>query len=443
MKDRIIVLLSALFAACAPAAQRAPKSVNDFFGVTNLWTFELRLPPSTWNSVVSPGGDGDPFGSGRPAEAELSINGIQYSNVTIRLKGGGTRSGVGQGRPPLRVMFGQTNAFPVRELSLNNNFFDSSFMRDALSYKLFSDFGVPSPKTAYVKLYVVAAEAKRYIGLYTASEVVDEQFIKAHFRDASGLLLKPELGHNGFGRGTSWKDYARFLVPKSTATPAQQERMLSFIRLVNDADAATFRAQIGSYMNIENYLRFIAVTVALANLDSYLAMGKNYYIYLDPGSGKLHWIPWDHDLSFGGFFLCGTPGERINLSVDYPTTVNDTLLKRLLGIPEVKEQYHQLLREFVTKQFEPPVIFRRIDQLAEILQPAIVEEKRRSLTSFKRSIDGRNSQTPGAIAAHALSSPWQGGLLEPGLKRFVEGRNESIEAQLAGKSRGARPAFGR
>ena len=445
MKSQILLLLLLFSAGRALAAQPAPKTGKGFFGLTNLWTFELRLPRSTWSSVVSPGRDGAPFATGQPVEAGLSINGIQYSNVTIRLKGGGTRSGVPQGRPPLRVLFGQSNAFPVQELSLNNNYFDSSFMRDALSYKLFADFGVRAPETAYAKLYVAFSDSKtkRYIGLYTVSEVVDAQFLRTHFRDSSGLLLKPELGHNGFARRRSWQEYSQSLAPKTPATPDQQTRILSFIRLVNESDAATFEKQIRSHIHLDNYLRFLVVTVALANLDSCLAMGKNYYLYLHPGTGQLHWIPWDHDLSFGGFFLCGTPKERMTLSIDNPSSINDRLLERLLAIPEIKKQYHELHRDFLAKHFQPQLMFRQIDQLAEIIQPAVLEEKRRSLAVFQRSIDGRNSQTAGTVAQYELRSPWEGGLLEPGLKLFVEGRNESIQSQLAGKSRGSRPAFGR
>jgi spore coat protein H len=441
---RALCLLFA-FVLCSTschAAQRPSQGVDDFFDVTNLWTFELRLAQSAWKSVSSEGQG--PVGATRPTDALLAIDGVQYSNVVIRLKGGGTRSGVPQGRPPLRVIFLDTNSFPVRELSLNNNFFDSSFMRDALSYKCFRDFGVPAPKTAYAKLYVAFSDSKtkRYIGLYTVSEVVDEQFIQAHFGDASGLLLKPELGHQGLAAGDSWKEYERFLIPKSRATPAQQDRMLSFIRLINRSDAATFQNQIRSYVHLDNYLRFLVVNVALANLDSYLGMGKNYYMYLHPGTGQLHWIPWDHDLSFGGFFLCGTAEERMTLSIDNPSTVNDTLLKRLLAIPEIKEQYHHLMRDFLAKHFQAQSVFRQIDQLVGIIQPPVLEEKRRSRAGFQRSVDGRKTEPPGAVPTREMESPWQGGLLEPGLKLFVERRAQSIQSQLAGVSRGARPRFG-
>ena len=441
----LIVFLASL--ASCHAASPPPKTASDFFGVTNLWTFELRLPRSVWDSVVS---EANPFHPGpasltNAANTTLAINGNEYRNIAIRLKGGGTRGGASQGRPPLRLTFRDTNSFPVRELSLNNNVFDSSFMRDALSYKLFSDFAVPAPKTAYVKLYVAfrdstsGSTSKRYLGLYTVSEIVDEQFIQVHFGDSSGLLLKPELGNLSFDAGRSWEDFAQFLYPKTPATPAQQERMMSFIQLLRKNDAATFREQIGSYIDVDNFLRFLTVTVVLANLDSYLAMAKNYYMYLDPATGKLHWIPWDHDLSFGGFFLCGTPADRINLSIDNPSSVNDTLLRQLLAIPEMKQKYHQLLRDFLTKHFEPQSILRRIDQLAEILQPAVLEEKRKSLADFKRSIDGRDTLQNAASSAR---SPWEGGILTPGLKLFVERRNQSIQSQLEGKTRGARPRFG-
>ena len=216
--------------------------------------------------------------------------------------------------------------------------------------------------------------------------------------------------------------------------------MLNFIQLLRKSDDATFRDQIASYNDLDNYHRFLTVTVVLANLDSYLAMAKNYYMYLHPATGKLHWIPWDHDLSFGGFFLCGTPEDRINLSIDNPSSVNDTLLRRLIAVPEIKEKYHQLLRDFLAKHFQPQSISRQIDQLAEIIQPAVLEEKRRSLADFKRSIDGRDTPQDAASSAR---SPWEGGILTPGLKLFVERRNQSIQSQLEGKTRGARPRFGR
>jgi spore coat protein H len=402
-------------------------------------SLDLRIAASAGKWRRATAENANALDASSSVEAELAINGVQFTKVVIRLKGGGTRVGIPQGRPPLRVTFRQKNLFPVQELSLNNNIYDASFMRDALSYKLFSDFGVPAPKTAYVKLYVSfpGSTEKRYLGLYTASEVVDQQFVQARFGDSAGFIMKPNLANHSFPQHISWKDHEAILGPRTQATPAQQERMLRFIRLVNESDAATFRTQIDSYMDIDNYLRFLVVNVVLANLDSYLGMGKNYFMYLHPSTAKLHWIPWDHDLSFGGFFLCGSTEERINLSIDDPSSVNDALLKRLFAIPEIKERYHQLLREFLARHFQFATISREIDQLAQMIKPAVLEKKAQTRAEFEPGIDGRRAGA-GARPPRALFDE-----VQPGLKTFVERRIQSIQAQLDGKSQGSRPTFWR
>jgi spore coat protein H len=299
-------------------------NANEFFGLTNVWILEIHTSPADWRAITSGARLSTDFG------AIIHIDGKKYENVRIRPKGGGTTVGTSQGRPPLRLTFTKDSPSEVKELSLNNNIYDSSFLRDALSYKLFRDFGVPAPRTTFAKIYVVLdAEGRRYAGLYTISEVVDEGFTKRNFGIGSGLILKPELSNQGFGKGGSWDEVKGRFYPKTESTRFQQERVLSFIRLLNEADDPTFRGEIESYVDLENYLRFVTVNVVLANLDSYLGMGKNYYIFLNPKTNKLQWIPWDHDLSFGGFFFCGTTEQRINLSIDQPSSVNDRLLERV------------------------------------------------------------------------------------------------------------------
>jgi spore coat protein CotH len=180
----------------------------------------------------------------------------------------------------------------VKKLSLNNNHFDKTYLRDVLSYKLCNDFGLAAPKTAFAKLFVKTSErtSPTFIGLYTATEVVDEAFLKRRFGTREGLLMKPTGA--GFMRARDWSAIERQAVPKTQATDAEKARLLSFVKLVREGSETEFAREIESYINLDNYLRFIVVNVALANLDSYLAMGKNYYLYLNPKTGKLVWIPF-------------------------------------------------------------------------------------------------------------------------------------------------------
>ncbi len=218
-----------------------------------------------------------------------------------------------------------------------------------LSYKLCNDFQLRAPQTAFAKVFIRTSDkaTRQYLGLYTATEIVDEAWVTEYFGTKGGLLMKPRGPI--FSRARDWRTIADRVAPKTTPTEADQARMVEFASLVNSAPDETFARELPGYIDLDNYLRFLVVNVALANLDSYLAMAKNYYLYLNPATGKLIWIPWDFDLSFGGFFLCGTPDQRIRLSIDKPSTVDDRLIERVLAVPEIKERYRTLLRTFVAK----------------------------------------------------------------------------------------------
>ena len=82
--------------------------------------------------------------------------------------------------------------------------------------------------------------------------------------------------------------------------------MIAFARLVHKADDATFRKEIGSYLDVDDYLRFLAATAFVANADSFFVLGHNYYLYLHPKTGRLHFIPWDLDRAFANFPILGS-----------------------------------------------------------------------------------------------------------------------------------------
>lgn len=389
------------------------------FGLTNIWAIELRISPQGWRTVT---------GSRSFTHADFVVNGVSYTNVAVRQKGQGTTSGTGMDRPPLRLVFkGQTVA-GVKKLSLNNNYFDTSYLRDVLSYKLSNDFGVPAPRTAFAKVYLKtsATGVPRYLGLYTATEIVDEEFLQARFGTKEGLLMKPTLPI--FMNGGYWPADSKKLVPKSKPGPPESDKVLAFLKLINQEPPREFKDQIASYIDVENFLRFAVVNVALANCDSYFSMGKNFYLWLNPATGKLTFIPWDFDLSFGGHFLFGTPEQRMNLTIDKPT--DDRLFTRLLALPEVKERYHSLMREFVDKHFQVAAIEQQIDTLAGLIESAVLADNSARSGRFKRSLDARGRGLPG--------NGWQ---VDVGLKQFVEGRVSSLNEQLAGRSKGVRPQF--
>jgi hypothetical protein len=77
----------------------------------------------------------------------------------------------------------------VKKLNFNNGFSDPTFMREILSYELFAQMGLPTPRAAFVDVYVNDI----HLGLYTMVEQIDQAFLARYFADASGNLYKPEM----------------------------------------------------------------------------------------------------------------------------------------------------------------------------------------------------------------------------------------------------------
>ena len=93
---------------------------------------------------------------------------------------------------------------------------------------------------------------------------------------------------------------------------------IDFTRLVNRADDEQFNKQIGTYLDVDEFLRFIAVNALVANLDSIFSMGHNFYIFLNPKTNKFMFLPWDLDLSLAGFPMVGSPDQQMDLSLTHP-----------------------------------------------------------------------------------------------------------------------------
>src|SRR5258706_13235368 len=97
----------------------------------------------------------------------------------------------------------------------------------------------------------------------------------------------------------------RYRSKTSAVDPAMARRFIDFVKLVNYADDATFKAKIGDYLAVDGFLRYLAATVLITNLDSPLVTNHNFYLYESRKDRKVWMMPWDMNLSFATY---GGPG---------------------------------------------------------------------------------------------------------------------------------------
>jgi hypothetical protein len=196
-------------------------------------------------------------------------------------------------------------------------------------------------------------------------------------------------------------------------------RVIGFARLLHQGDDATFDQQVGDYLDVDQFLRFLAVNVLLSNLDSFLGATQNHYIYLEPTSNKFQFLPWDMDHSFGVFPLTGTPESRRDLSIDHPGGTKHTLIERVLGLPRYKTAYHDYLDAYLEGIFAAEKLDQQISEAAKFLRPLVSANGPGARDRFERVV---------------ADSPQRG---EPhGMKIFIDERRASVRRQLDGTSSG-------
>lgn len=366
--------------------------------------------------------------------ANVTIGDETIPEVGVRYKGNGTLIlGHEVGKYSFKIDFNEYHDEiefrGLKKINLNNCVSDPSMLREAISYELFREAGVPSCRTGWAKVYLTVGDEiyRKYLGLYLVVEQVDKRFLKRVYGSSKGLLVKPSTFGAFRHFGNDWKKYEAAYVPKTDATVEQQERLMEFARLVHVAPDKEFAEQVEEYLDIEEFISFLAVNVLLANLDSFLGGTQNFYAYLNPETNKFELLPWDLDHSFGAFELLGTRQTRRELSINQPQVGDgqNRLIERLLEIPNYRQRYHDRLEELMDSSFDEARMFARIDRHASALRPLMQDEGEEAIQRFEADV----AERPSAGSSHPL-------------KEFVSERRLSVRDQLDGKSEGHHLSFG-
>jgi spore coat protein CotH len=354
--------------------------------------------------------------------AAIAVEERRFNDVAVRYKGNGTyMEGQGAGKFSFKI---DLNKFVkgqelsgVTKVNLHNNVTDPSWMNEPLSYRLYRDAGVPAPRTSYARVYVTVTgkQDKRFAGLYSVVENVDEHFIARNFKNKNGALLKPVSTEMFRYLGPDWEKYNQTYDPKTVLTDEQKQRVIEWTRLVTQASDTEFAARLGDFVDLEKFARYMAVMVFLSDMDGILGPGQNFYLYLDPVTHRFTFIPWDQDHSFGQFPYTGSQEQRNELSIQRPWTGRNRFLERVFATDQFKKLYLARVEEFSRTLFDPQRFASQVDEYAAAIRPAVQEEGK--LDRFDRAVAGASKS------------------IVP-IKPFVKLRARSIADQLAGKSRG-------
>ena len=167
-------------------------------------------------------------------------------------------------------------------------------------------------------------------------------------------------------------------------------------------------------LDVEEVLKYFAVNTYVVNLDSYSGqMYHNYYLY--ENNGKCQILPWDLNLSFGGYGTknggSGT-SSTINFPIDNPVSgdLEDMpLIGKLLEVEEYKELYHSYLQQIADEYFNSGYYSDLVNRIDTLISPYVEKDPTAFCTyeEYKASI--------------------------PEMITFGEDRTKSVLAQLNGE----------
>ena len=438
-----------------PAAKEVPD--KDLFGLTKVWQFHLELTTNAFEKMQPTGGMRSPGGfgpkksdnktAGKPADvhkgsgfglefpyvhADLSAEGKKYKDVGLRYKGNASYGTTSRGLKRNFVVDmdhykNDLRFHGLKSVVLNAGGLDPSRGRETFSFAVFRAMGVPAPRTAFAEVYISMPGKydNEFVGLYTCIEHVDKTFLKDRFQNNKGLLMKPEgLGDIRY-LGEDWKRYEPQYRPKHNPTDKEKRRVIEFAKLVDKGSNEEFQNQIASYLDMDQFLRFVAANAYLATIDNFFT-GHNFFIYLNPQTKKFVFIPWDMDVSLAGVPFVGTAEERMDLSLMHPHIGKYKLFDRLMAIKDINEQYQKLLKELAVTEFSKERLLALVDAIESVTKERLPREKKATEARKEGAVG------PGFGFAQGIGMFGQG----PSLRTFIEKRTASVAAQLAGEKTG-------
>lgn len=161
-------------------------------------------------------------------------------------------------------------------------------------------------------------------------------------------------------------------------TDSDFKKVINMYKNLNDG------TNLEEVLDVEEVLKYFAVNTYLVNLDSYSgAMYHNYYLYENNGVCQI--LPWDLNLSFGGFSGMGVRGGNsdsgtstiINFPIDNPVSgalENMPLIGKLLEVDEYKELYHSYLNEIANNYFNSGYYAELVGKLDNLIGDYVKED---------------------------------------------------------------------
>jgi hypothetical protein len=357
------------------------------FDQSKLHTFELNLSAEDLAFL-----NDDPTAE-QYVEGTLTFEGETIGPVGIRYKGSiGAFVGCTDGPDPfnpsgaktcgklsMKVRINQVEPgvefYGQRRLQFHAMNLDPTQMHERLGYWLFSEMGVPAPRSVHARL-VINGE---FAGLFALTEQIDGRFTRSRFEDGTGNLYKEVWPFTAEGEVRSEQTFLDGLRTNED-DGATAEIIRSF---ASDLLASSDPVRVVSdRMNVDEIIAYAVVDRTIRHDDGpfhwYCNNGcsnHNFYWYENPTTRTVHLIAWDLDNAFENILINANPitpvkdgwGEITDDCEAFPHGAFRVLQRSAACDPAIAafglfgDEYETLLQEFLAGPFSEDRVNSQLD----------------------------------------------------------------------------------
>jgi hypothetical protein len=323
----------------------------------------------------------------------------------IRNRGHGTRLG-----PPnnYRVNFAHDHPWNgVTAIDINSRY----IYLQLAGCKLFQQAGLRTPDAEAVRLRVngqnLASAGEGQYGLYVRIEVTDSDFVEHHFPGEQNANVYKCMrvvapGADLRYQGTDPTPYRVNYFKDTNDGEDDWSDLIELTNILNNTPNSTYATEVNRVVNMEQWLRFMAINILLVNAETTLANGNGDDYYLLFGENDPRSVLIQHDLD--SVLGRGQAIGQYTASIYQMMTIS--VLDRMMRHPQFAGRYYYHLVDLMNTVYSPQQVNPFLDDLLGGLVPANV------ITAMKTFVAQRNayvlSQIPTAFTIHS-GLPMAGG----------------------------------
>ncbi|MEA3463098.1 MAG: CotH kinase family protein [Bacteroidota bacterium] len=338
-------------------------------------------------------------------------------DVALRFRGDTIRN---KQKKSFRISFNSfdsnDNYHGIEKMDLNADVNDPSLVRSKLTWELFRYLGLSSSRSNHVLLYINNA----FYGVYLNTEHIDERYTKSRFDNNDGNLFRNLWPADLSYLGSSQDDYKyaydgrRVYALRTNEKWDDYEDLATLITHLNQYSGAELKAELERVINVQSYLKAVAVDVMSGNWDGYTGDKNNYYLYRDQVTGRFEYIPYNLENSFGIDF------REVDWSTQSIYSWNldlRPLYEKVLGVEEYKAQYTMYINQLAAYTASTE-LGNELTRWSQQIRDAVAMD-----TFYTKDWGFTISDFDGS-----MNSGW-GGHVDQGVLEFITARNASALAE--------------